>query len=76
MRRRQRIGEEHIGQRVSLQWRDTDGEPTETLGYLRAVTEEVLEVERRDGDRAQVPRDRILAGRVVPTAPAPRRDQR
>jgi|GEM_PF-4813658 len=71
--KRDAIGADHLDQRVSLRWHDTDGQPTETLGYLREVTEATLVVERRDGEHVEVPRDRITASRVVPGAPPPKR---
>jgi hypothetical protein len=46
---------------------------TDTLGILRAWSDGVLEVERRDGQRVRLQEAALVAARVVPPPPPRRR---
>lgn len=74
-----RITPEDVGKRVSVRSRThaPPGEPsaTDTIGVLRHWDADTLHIERRDGTRARIPQEDLLAGRVVPDPP-PRRPPR
>ena len=72
-----RITPDDVGRRVSVRVRlpaPAPGGPTmtDTLGILRAWSDGVLEVERRDGQRVRLQEAALVAARVVPPPP-PRR---
>lgn len=74
-----RITPDDVGKRVSVRSRThaPPGEPstTDTIGVLRHWDADAVHIERRDGTRARIPRQDLLAGRVVPDPP-PRRPPR
>lgn len=69
-----RITPSDVGRRVSVRTR-THSTPsaTDTVGILRTWTGGRLHVERRDGTLVELPEADVLAARVVPDAPPPRR---
>ncbi|MET8831139.1 GNAT family N-acetyltransferase [Streptomyces sp. NPDC004610] len=72
-----RITAADVGKRVSVRQRldprDTGGEFTDTVGVLTSWDNGVLAITRRDGETVRVPESALVAGKVVPTAPARRR---
>jgi hypothetical protein len=73
-----RITAADVGQRVAIRWRPADLDGTElmtdVLGILEQVDDQFFKVRRgRDGQLIVIPRERALAGKVVPPAPPPRR---
>ena len=76
-----RITPADVGKRVTIRWRppELDGSKlmTDVLGVLEEADEQVFKVRRgRDGQLVVIPRDRALAGKVVPPAPPPRRPRK
>jgi len=74
-----RITAADVGQRVTIRWRppELDGSNlmTDVLGILEEADDQVFKVRRsRDGQLVVIPRERALAGKVVPPAP-PRRSR-
>ena len=61
-----------VGQRVSLRRRLPTGEYSDVVGLLESWSGDLLIVRRRTGELVEVPREIIVAGKVVPPAP-PRR---
>jgi hypothetical protein len=70
------ISQADVGQRVSLRRRLPTGEYSDLVGVLESWTGDVLTVRRRTGEQVEVPRDVIVAGKVVPPAPPSRRAPR
>jgi hypothetical protein len=72
-----RITPADVGQRVSVRARIPagPGEPStsDTLGHLRRWEDGILHIERKDGAFAEIAEEDLLAGRVIPPAPPPRR---
>ncbi|WP_171170837.1 GNAT family N-acetyltransferase [Streptomyces sp. I05A-00742] len=72
-----RISSEDVGKRVSvraLNDRRTSPERfSDAVGTLDSWTDGVLRITRRDGRTVEVPEDALVAGKVVPAAPARRR---
>ncbi|NGO08543.1 GNAT family N-acetyltransferase [Streptomyces sp. HC44] len=72
-----RITPADVGKRVSVRQLDEDapkGEKfTDTVGVLTSWDEGVLLVTRRSGERVRIPEASLVAGKVVPSAPARRR---
>jgi hypothetical protein len=72
-----RITAADVGQRVAIRWRpaELDGSKlmTDVLGILEEADDQFFKVRRRDGQLIVIPRERALAGKVVPPAPPPRR---
>ena len=73
-----RVTAADIGQRVAIRWRppELDGTKlmTDVLGVLEDADDQFFKVRRgRDGQLVVIPRERALAGKVVPPAPPPRR---
>jgi hypothetical protein len=71
-----RVTAADIGQRVAIRWRpaELDGSKlmTDVLGILEEADDQFFKVRRgRDGQLVVIPRERALAGKVVPPAPAP-----
>ena len=62
-----------VGRRVSARRRLPDGRFTDAVGVLEAWERGVLVVQRRDGTRAEIPEETLVAAKVVPPAPPPRR---
>jgi hypothetical protein len=76
-----RITAADVGKRVAIRWRPTalDGGKlmTDVLGILEEADEQRFGVRRgRDGQLVVIPRERALAGKVVPQAPPPRRQRK
>lgn len=72
-----RISPDDVGKRVSVRSLTDAGDPrgryTDTVGVLTSWTDGVLFVTRRDGTEVRIAQDRLVAGKVVPQAPARRR---
>jgi hypothetical protein len=74
-----RVTAADVGQRVTIRWRppELDGNSkwmTDVLGILEEADDQFFKVRRgRDGQLVVIPRERALAGKVVPPAPPPRR---
>ncbi|ACY96733.1 MULTISPECIES: hypothetical protein [Thermomonospora] len=62
-----------VGRRVSLRRRLPTGEYSDIVGVLESWSGGVLTVRRRSGELVEVPRDAVVAGKVVPPPPPPRR---
>ncbi|MCX2969681.1 MULTISPECIES: GNAT family N-acetyltransferase [Streptomyces] len=73
-----RVSPADVGKRVSLRSLTDPGADgarlTDTVGVLTSWTDGVLCVTRRNGAAVRVPQERLVAGKVVPPAPARRRD--
>ncbi|MEV0093602.1 GNAT family N-acetyltransferase [Streptomyces sp. NPDC050738] len=72
-----RITPDDVGKRVSVR-QFTEGAQegekfTDTVGVLTSWNDGVLSITRRSGESAQVPESSLVAGKVVPAAPARRR---
>ena len=65
-----------VGQRVVIRWllpgRD---QMTDVLGILEGYDDESFTVRKRDGQLVVIPRNRAVAGKVVPPPP-PRRERK
>ncbi|MEN1887741.1 GNAT family N-acetyltransferase [Streptomyces mirabilis] len=75
-----RITAADVGKRVSVRRMITDIEGaagsekfTDTVGVLTSWDESVLLITRRDGEVVRIPESSLVAGKVVPAAPARRR---
>jgi N-acetylglutamate synthase len=67
-----------VGSRVVIRWRrprasGTGDEIADVLGILEAADDAAFTVRTASGDLVTVPRDRALAAKTVPPAPARRR---
>ncbi|MFP3961368.1 hypothetical protein SMC26_03475 [Actinomadura fulvescens] len=62
-----------VGQRVSLRRRLPTGEYSDVVGVLESWSGGTLLVRRRTGELVEVPEEIVVAGKVVPPAPPPRR---
>jgi len=77
-----RVTAADIGQRVTIRWRPPElvGSSkwmTDVLGILEDADDQVFKVRRgRDGQLIVIPRERAVAGKVVPPAPPPRRPRK
>jgi hypothetical protein len=77
-----RITAADVGKRVAIRWRPAElaGSSqwmTDVLGILEEADDQFFKVRRgRDGQLVVIPRERALAGKVVPPAPPPRRPSR
>ncbi|WP_431042388.1 GNAT family N-acetyltransferase [Streptomyces sp. P1-3] len=71
------INASDVGKRVSVRrWRDAgDGTErfTDTVGVLTSWADGVLQITRRSGETVRIPESALVAGKVVPAAPARRR---
>ncbi|UUU24745.1 GNAT family N-acetyltransferase [Streptomyces sp. DSM 40750] len=72
-----RVSAADVGKRVSVR-RVTDdaaggGKFTDTVGVLTSWDDGVLLITRRDGERVRIEESSLVAGKVVPAAPARRR---
>jgi hypothetical protein len=70
------VTEADVGQRVSLRRRLPTGEYSDVVGVLESWSGGVLTIRRRTGEVVEVPRDIVVAGKVVPPQPPPRRASR
>ena len=80
-RHRTEVTRDHVGQRVTIRHVvvEEDGREvvTDVVGELRAWDDEgQLTVERRDGRRVHVDATTIVASRLIPHPPPPRRRPR
>lgn len=69
-----RLASGDVGSRVVIRWRRPAQDPrkdevTDVLGTLEAADEEAFRVRKASGELVVVPRDRALAGKVIPPAP-------
>jgi len=76
-----RITTADIGKRVTVRWRPPELDDTklmtDVLGILEEADDQFFKVRRgRDGQLIVIPRERALAGKVVPPAPPPRRPRK
>ncbi len=65
-----------IGKRVVIRWRpgpDDSKQMTDVLGILEDYDAQSCAVRTRHGQLVVIPRERALAGKVIPPAPPPRR---
>ncbi|MBA9003837.1 putative acetyltransferase [Thermomonospora cellulosilytica] len=67
------VSEADVGRRVSLRRRLPSGQYSDVVGVLESWENGVLTVRRRTGELVEVPRDVVVAGKVVPPPPPPRR---
>ncbi|MFI6930451.1 GNAT family N-acetyltransferase [Streptomyces sp. NPDC050287] len=72
-----RISAADVGKRVSVRRLDEPGGTgekfTDTVGVLTSWDKGVLLITRRDGESVRIPESALVAGKVVPPAPARRR---
>ncbi|WP_199545751.1 GNAT family N-acetyltransferase [Streptomyces sp. N35] len=72
-----RINRSDVGKRVSVRALTDPGTAggkfTDTVGVLTSWNDGVLLITRRDGTAVRIPESRLVAGKVVPAAPARRR---
>ncbi|MFJ9294230.1 GNAT family N-acetyltransferase [Streptomyces asoensis] len=72
-----RVTAADVGKRVSVRSLIDGGAPggkfTDTVGVLTSWDDDVLVITRRDGERVRVDAPSLVAGKVVPAAPARRR---
>ncbi|MGW0709099.1 GNAT family N-acetyltransferase [Streptomyces sp. NPDC002643] len=72
-----RIRPADVGKRVSVRRVDEDadatGKFTDTVGVLTSWDDGILLITRRDGERVRIEESSLVAGKVVPSAPARRR---
>ena len=64
-----------VGQRVVIRWRpgpEGSEQLTDVLGILEEFSDQSAVVRTRDGQLVVIPRDRAVAGKVVPPPPPPR----
>lgn len=65
-----------VGQRISLRRRLPTGEYSDVVGVLESWSDKCLTVRRRTGELVEVAEDIVVAGKVVPPQPPPRRPRR
>ncbi len=70
------ITQADVGQRVSLRRRLPTGEYSDVVGVLESRSGKRLQVRRRTGELVEVPEEIVVAGKVVPPQPPPRRRPR
>ncbi|NBM17212.1 GNAT family N-acetyltransferase [Streptomyces sp. GC420] len=72
-----RISPSDVGKRVSVRRLTQSGDGpekfTDTVGVLTSWDSGVLRITRRDGETVRIAESRLVAGKVVPAAPARRR---
>ncbi|MFF3338860.1 GNAT family N-acetyltransferase [Streptomyces flavidovirens] len=72
-----RISADDVGKRVSVRRLDEAGAPgakfADTVGVLTSWDSGVLTITRRDGESVRIAQSSLVAGKVVPPAPARRR---
>ncbi|MER5223474.1 GNAT family N-acetyltransferase [Streptomyces flaveus] len=72
-----RVTPADVGKRVSVRQLDEDAPKserfTDTVGVLTSWDDGVLLITRRSGERVRIPESSLVAGKVVPSAPARRR---
>lgn len=70
------ISRADVGQRISLRRRLPTGEYSDVVGVLESWSGKVLTVRRRNGEPVEVPEEAMVAAKVVPPNPPPRRRPR
>ncbi|GLZ07055.1 hypothetical protein Acsp03_45210 [Actinomadura sp. NBRC 104412] len=65
-----------VGQRISLRRRMATGEYSDVVGVLESWSGGLLRVRRRTGETVEVPEEIMVAAKVVPPQPPPRRRPR
>ncbi|GAA4224280.1 hypothetical protein GCM10022254_03360 [Actinomadura meridiana] len=65
-----------VGRRISLRRRLPTGEYSDVVGVLESWSDNILSVRRRDGELVEVPEAAMVAAKVVPPRPPPRRRPR
>jgi hypothetical protein len=72
--------EDDVGQRVVIRWRppwpEAGGKMTDVLGTLEEHGADSFTVRKANGQLVVIPRERAVAGKVVPPAPARHRGGR
>ncbi|MEU9962979.1 GNAT family N-acetyltransferase [Streptomyces malaysiensis] len=72
-----RITPDDVGKRVSVRYLTGEPEPapafTDAVGVLTSWTESTLSITRRTGETVRIAESSLVAGKVVPAAPARRR---
>jgi len=74
-----RLSAVDVGSRVVIRWRrpaGDDDEIADVLGVLAAADAASFTVHKASGELVTIPRDRALAGKTVPAAPASRAGSR
>jgi hypothetical protein len=77
-----RVTAADVGKRVTIRWCPAELEGrsqwmTDVLGILEEADDQFFKVRRgRDGQLVVIPRERALAGKVVPPARPPRRPRK
>jgi ribosome maturation factor RimP len=70
------ISSADVGQRISLRRRLPTGEYSDVIGVLESWSGDTLTVRRRDGELVEIPESTMVAAKVVPRNPPPRRRPR
>ncbi|TDB84019.1 hypothetical protein E1264_26145 [Actinomadura sp. KC216] len=65
-----------VGRRISLRRRLPTGEYSDVVGVLESWSGGILAVRRRNGELVEVPEGIMVAAKVVPPQPPPRRPRR
>jgi hypothetical protein len=63
------LGAGDVGSRVVIRWRRPSGDG-DVLGVLEGADAVSFTVRKSSGEAVTIPRDRALAGKTVPPAPA------
>ncbi|WP_433327859.1 hypothetical protein [Spirillospora sp. CA-294931] len=63
----------NVGERISLRRRLPTGEYSDVVGVLESWSDKTLRVRRRTGEVVEVPEGTMVAAKVVPPQPPPRR---
>jgi hypothetical protein len=68
-----RLAAGDVGRRVVIRWRRPDGkngeETADVLGVLEVADAATFTVRKASGELVTIPRDRALAGKIVPAVP-------
>ncbi|TDD37970.1 hypothetical protein E1287_06600 [Actinomadura sp. KC06] len=70
------ISDADVGRRISLRRRLPTGEYSDVVGVLESWSGGILSVRRRNGELVEVPEKIMVAAKVVPPQPPPRRPRR
>lgn len=65
-----------VGRRVSLRRRLATGQYSDVVGVLESWSDGTLLVRRRTGEPVEIPESSVVAAKVVPPGPPPRRAPR
>lgn len=66
---RREVTSEHVGQRVSIRWRDGHGDVRDVVGRLAAFDEELAIVTDRHANLHTVPTSQMVASKIIPVHP-------